>query len=197
MPGDGITDVAPLTQNQEKGRSAAPQYRRRREDYVYFDGWIELLWQWWPGIQDASNYPCRTRPRRQRDPRVPQTEVRDEWLFAPTIADVSAQSHGVQEHGWQPVVRRKAPVLPRQYRPSFISIEEMIDPVFVSNNAAWVPSIDIYQESSVWMRCVQNVTRGTSLVQYSFALQMPEILIYSAIPTTLGTMRYTGGTLTL
>ena len=195
MPGDGITDVAPLQQNQEKGRNVSRSYRRRREEYVYVNGWIELLWEWWPGIADATNYPYRMRPSGQRDTRTPQIEERNEWFFAPLAADVATQWPGVLLHEYQLTVRRSSPGLPRQYRPAVFPIEGMIVPVVVSNTATWLPAIESHQAAYARRRSMQTIRNVDPFVGYNLALQMPETPLGSVLATTFGDVHYTGGSI--
>jgi hypothetical protein len=190
MPGDGITDVAPIAQNQEKGRSASKGYLRRlpasagtREEYAYFDGWTELLWAWWSGVQDTYAFPYRTRLARQRDVRIPQLEDHSEWFFTPIDAQYAVQLPGVEPHAGQASVRCAASGLPRSYRQVVIPIEATTDPALFSNFAAWFPAISMHgaREARVATKVLYTV------------LQVPETSYYTQVTEVVGHTNITGG----
>lgn len=187
MPGDGITDVAPLTQQQWNG-----WYRTKSKLRPYgshaVEGWIDLLLPWDVAVAAQAQQQYLQPKPPQRDTRRPLLNVEDGWIFAPTDVDAQAFVSAIQYHAGIQVAKQKG--LPRQYLAQDMAVDAYIQLTMFLNFDAWFPAIS--------SGAAQEIRRGVAKNAMLYMLQAQvDIQLFSVVTNVIGKVNYTGGSLAL
>ena len=194
MPGDGITDVAPLTQQQWNGWYLT---RSKKRPYGSQDveGWIELATAWEVPITAQAQQQYLQPKARQSNVRRLTWDAQEGWLTTPTDIESQAAVGAVQHHVGIPTPKRRG--LPQQYLAHTVPVEPMIDPAILNNAAAWLPAISGQMEALPRRVSSQTVRERNAHMQVYVLSQQPFTSHYAVTTTALGDVQYTGGGLVL
>ncbi len=188
MPGDGITDVAPLTQQQWNGWYLTGKKPRPYGSQTV-DGWIELIQAW-----DAA-VPQDLQPSMRRRRVQSPLDTQEGWFFAPTDTDAQAQVGATQQHLGVLAVKRRD--TSRYLFARDIPVDMSIDATMVTNVAAWIAASDAHSGADT-LRVARTLRRHV-FEQYNLFYTNTSAVtpLFAVVTNIIGVVNYSGGSLAL
>lgn len=201
MPGDGITDVAPLTQlTQQQGWYAQKKPWRERAFDQPVHGWIELVTAYESVITAQTWQQYLSPKQRQLDVRTPPLETREEWLQPATIAEVQAQSAAIQGQLGQTCMLLQRPRLLQGYNqwvaPSGGAIpipDVVVDPTLISNFITWVPALNGHLMTEPQRISIATLRQFNTFAITYLVAQAPVTSYFGVTSEAVGHTQITGG----
>lgn len=201
MPGDGITDVAPLAQQQWNGRDAFKKPSSRLMEHQskwngwYLDSWIELVTPVQVAVTSQAQQHYLQLKQRPLPVQVLCQNNQEGWSLTPVNTDVQQQTVGaIQTHLNFTPYRRKE--LLRRYVLDEYIMSWLIDPVIAGSSASRFPAISTHGGESLWYFSLESQEHilGSGLAGVLYA---PDMSYITQTSNLIGNTQITGGSFVL